>query len=260
MSFLEIFLLGGLAILVFNTLLWGLSLVLKDSSIVDPFWGVLFLLSTLVYFGLAEGNAARKLLILVLVGVWSLRLSGYLAWRNWGTGEDFRYVKWRERAGASWWWRSFFKVFLLQGVLAWLISAPLLAAQFYNPASGLGWLDALGVLVWGYGFFFESVGDYQLARFRANTANQGAVLNSGVWRYTRHPNYFGDAAQWWGFYLVALAAGAWWVVFSPVLMTYLLVFVSGVALLERSMRKKEKYADYIARTSAFFPWFPRKVS
>jgi steroid 5-alpha reductase family enzyme len=154
--------------------------------------------------------------------------------RNQGKGEDFRDVAMRRAAGAGWWWQSYLKVFVLQGVLMWLISAPLLAAQL-GVAPGQTILDGLGVLVCAIGFFFETVGDWQLARFRADPVNKGQVMNRGLWRYTRHPNYFGDAAQWWGFFLIALAAGGWMTVFSPILMTFLLKSVSGKALLEKSM-------------------------
>jgi steroid 5-alpha reductase family enzyme len=260
MSFLEMYLLAGLSILAFNTVLWLVSLRVKNSSIVDPFWGILFLIAAVVYFVLSEnGFQDRKFLLLVLVAIWSLRLSGYLAWRNRGKGEDFRYVKWREEHGNRWWWRSFFQVFLFQGVLAWIISIPLLAAMFGEEPDHLMAVDGLAVVVWLVGFFFEAAGDFQLARFRANPANKGKALNTGVWRYTRHPNYFGDAAQWWGYYLVALAAGGFWTIYAPIIMTDLLLKVSGVALLEKTLTEtKPQYREYIATTPAFFPWFPKK--
>jgi steroid 5-alpha reductase family enzyme len=260
MSFLEIYLVAGLSILAFNTVLWFVSLRVKNSSIIDPFWGILFLVAAIVYFVLAEdGSQDRKVLLLALVVIWSLRLSVYLAWRNWGKGEDFRYRKWREQHGYRWWWRSFFQVFVLQGVLAWIISIPLLAAMAGESPARLTVLDGLAVVVWLVGFFFEAVGDFQLARFRADPANKGRVLNMGVWRYTRHPNYFGDAAQWWGFYLVALVAGGFWTIYAPIIMTGLLLKVSGVALLEKTLTEtKPQYQEYIATTPAFFPWLPQK--
>jgi len=260
MSLLEIYLLAGLSILAFNTVLWLVSLRVKNASIVDPFWGILFLIAALVYSILAEnGFQDRKILLLVLVAVWSLRLSIYLGWRNRGKGEDFRYVKWREQHGSRWWWRSFWQVFVLQGMLAWIISIPLLAAMAGESPDHLTIVDGLAVIVWMVGFFFEAVGDFQLARFKANPANKGKVLNTGVWRYTRHPNYFGDAAQWWGYYLGALAAGGFWTIYAPVLMTLLLLRVSGVALLEKTLTQtKPQYQEYIDTTPAFFPWFPKK--
>jgi steroid 5-alpha reductase family enzyme len=260
MTFLEIYGIGALAILAFMTILWIVSLILRDSSIVDIFWGPGFVLANWVYFALTpEGSPARKGLMSVLVTVWGLRLGLYILWRNWGKGEDFRYRKWREENGARWWWWSFFQVYLLQGFLLWIISAPLLAAQISATPAQLTILDYAAILVWAVGFFFEAMGDLQMARFKANPANKGRVLDSGVWRYTRHPNYFGDAAQWWGYYLVAAAGGGFWTVFGPILMTTLLLRVSGVALLERTLKEtKPQYKEYVETTSAFVPWFPKK--
>jgi steroid 5-alpha reductase family enzyme len=262
MTFLEIYALAGAALLIFATALYLVSLLLKDASIIDSFWGIFFLIASIVYVTQSEGGVdARQTLILVLVTLWSLRLSLYIAWRNWGTGEDFRYAKWREQHGSKWWWRSFLQVFFLQALLAWIISIPLLAASFADSPTKLTPIDALGVLVWTVGFFFEAVGDWQMARFKANAGNKGKVLDSGVWRYTRHPNYFGDATQWWGFWLIALAAGGVWTVYAPVIMTWLLLRVSGVAMLERSLAEtKPQYRDYIKRTSAFVPMPPREKS
>jgi steroid 5-alpha reductase family enzyme len=184
----------------------------------------------------------------------------YILWRNWGKPEDFRYQKWRAEAGAKWWWLSFFKVFILQGALMWIISAPLLASQISSTPARLTSLDFFAVLVWAYGFFFEAMGDLQLARFKANPANEGQAMNRGVWRYTRHPNYFGDATQWWAYYLIAASAsGGFWTIFSPIIMTTLLLRVSGVALLEKSLTETTPaYKGYIETTSTFILWLPRK--
>ena len=252
--------LAGLVILGLMILLWVISLIIKDASIVDIFWGMGFVISGWVFFLLTpDGFASRKLLLMILVTLWGLRLSVHIGRRNIGKGEDYRYQKWRRENGGQWWWRSFFKVFLLQGILMWVISTPLLLAQYYAEPNKLTWLDFLGVSIWGIGFFFEAFGDWQLAQFKANPANEGKLLTSGVWRYTRHPNYFGDAAQWWGYYLIALATGSgWWSVFSPVIMSFLLRNVSGVTLLERSLKEsKPGYAEYVASTNAFIPWFPK---
>lgn len=246
-------------ILGLMVVLWLLSLYLKNSSIVDIFWGTGFVIAFWVYFGLApEGFLPRRLLLGGLVTAWGLRLSIHIFLRNRGKPEDFRYQKWRRDSGPIWWWKSFFQVFLLQGILLWIISFPLAAAQTAAQPAGWTVFDLLGVLVWLAGFYFEAAGDAQLARFKANPANKGRVLDSGVWRFTRHPNYFGDAAQWWGFYLLSAAAGGWWSVFSPVLMTFLLLRVSGVALLEKTLETRPGYAEYARRTSAFFPWLPKK--
>jgi steroid 5-alpha reductase family enzyme len=260
MSFIEIYAIAALVILGFMTAIWLASLILRDSSIVDVFWGTGFVVATWVYFALAaDGFSARKWLISLLVTVWGLRLSFYILWRNWGKGEDFRYRKWRAEAGQAWWWQSFLKVFLLQGALLWIISAPLLAAQISATPDRLTPLDFLAIPVWALGFFFEAVGDWQLARFKADPANKGQVLDKGVWRYTRHPNYFGDATQWWAYYLVAAAARGFWTVFSPLLMTALLLRVSGVALLEKTLTTtRPGYKEYVETTSAFIPWFPKK--
>jgi steroid 5-alpha reductase family enzyme len=260
MSFLEVYALVGLSVLGAMTLLWLVSLWLHDSSIMDIFWGTGFVITAWIYFALTpEGFLPRKLLLASLATIWGLRLSLYILWRNWGEQEDFRYQKWRREAGEQWWWRSFFKVFLLQGLLMWIISVPLLAAQQRPFPARLIWLDFVAIAVWAVGFFFESVGDFQLARFKANSDNKGKVLQSGVWRYTRHPNYFGDAAQWWGYYLFALATGWFWTIYSPIIMTLLLLRVSGVALLERTLKeKKPGYKEYAETTSAFVPWLPKE--
>ncbi len=260
MDFLSIYLLGLAAALGLMTLLWLASLALRNASIVDIFWGAGFVVLGWLYLALTPPAAGeRKLVLAALVTIWGLRLSLYIFFRNRGKGEDFRYVAMRRAAGAGWWWQSLFKVFVLQGVLMWFISAPLLAGQL-GTKPGLTIFDGLGVLAWAVGFFFEAAGDWQLARFKADPANRGQVMNRGVWRYTRHPNYFGDAAQWWGFFLIALAAGGWMTIFSPILMTFLLVRVSGKALLERSMNERPGYREYVESTSGFIPWFPREPS
>ncbi len=259
MTFLEIYGIGFGIILLLMTILWLVSLWLKNSSIVDIFWGTGFVIANWVYFMLTpDGFMLRKLIISILVSIWGLRLSIYILLRNYGKPEDFRYQKWRKESGKIWWWKSFFQVFLLQGVLLGIISIPLLAAQINPLPDHLTVFDFLGIAVWLFGFYFESMGDYQLARFKANPENKGKVMDKGVWRYTRHPNYFGDSAQWWGYFLIAAAAGGWWTIYSPILMTLFLLRVSGVALLEKTMEKRPGYKEYIRKTSAFVPWFPRK--
>ena len=257
---LDPWLVAGLTVAVFVTVLWLVSLLLRDSSIVDAFWGVGFVTIALSVAAAAPSALApRAWLLGVLVLVWGFRLSHYIFWRNKGKGEDYRYRKWREEAGAAWWWRSYFKVFLLQGVVMWLVAAPVVAVVGRASQRPLNWVDALGAAVWLAGFFFEAAGDWQLARFKADPSNKGRLFTGGVWRYTRHPNYFGDAAVWWGHYLIAVASGAWWTIYGPVLMTYLLVRVSGVSMLESAMRdSKPGYREYIESTSAFFPLPPRR--
>jgi len=260
MSFIEVYLKAFLVIFGMMTLLWAISVRLKNASIVDIFWGFGFVLLTWFYFFQAEGWPGRKILILTLVTLWGLRLTIFLAWRNAGKGEDFRYQEFRRHYGPKrYWWFSFFQVFLLQGVLMWLISAPLLGAQFYGLNQSFGVLDVLGTLLWVIGIIFEAGGDFQLARFKSKAENQGKVLDKGLWRYTRHPNYFGDTAVWWGFGLICLAGGSYWPFYGTLLMTFLIIRVSGVILLEKSLKdKKPEYLEYIRKTSAFIPWFPKR--
>ena len=196
-----------------------------------------------------------------MVALWGLRLSIYLAWRNIGKGEDFRYREFRRKYGENrYWWISYFQTFLLQGILMWLISAPLLGAQYESIEHSLSILDFAGIIVWISGIIFEAVGDWQLARFKGNPVNKGKVLNTGLWRYTRHPNYFGDAAVWWGYALFSVSAGSYLPVLGSLLMTALIIKVSGIALLEKTLTSdKSDYAAYIQKTSAFFPWFPKKL-
>ena len=260
MDFLQDYLLLAGVIFILMLLLWLFSLWLKNSSIVDIFWGTGFVIFTWVAFLLTpEGFIGRKLLLSGLVTIWGLRLTLHVLTRNWGKPEDFRYQTWRNETGPSWWWKSLFKVFILQGVLLLIVATPLLAAQERPQPDQLTWLDLLAVLVWLIGFIFEALGDWQLMRFKANPANKGKLLTTGVWRYTRHPNYFGDATQWWAYYLLALVAGGWWTIFSPLIMTGLLLRVSGVRLLEKTLKEtKPGYREYVDSTSEFIPWFPRK--
>jgi len=260
MSFLEIYLQSLLVIMLMMTTLWVVSVFIKNVSIVDLFWGFGFVVTTTFYFFKTEGFETRKILLLVLVAIWGLRLSIYLAWRNIGKGEDFRYQQFRKNYGEHrYWWISLFQTFLLQGILMWLISAPLLGAQYYSTNSSLGILDFLGVFFWIIGILFEAGGDYQLANFKSNPENKGKVLNTGFWKYTRHPNYFGDSAIWWGFGFVCLAGGSYLPILGSILITALIIKVSGVALLEKSLKDtKPQYKEYIEKTSAFLPWFPKK--
>lgn len=260
LDFWPAYLIGLAFLAIFMSGIWLVSLYIKDASIIDFVWGVAFILVGWVYFALVSDvtTSARGWLIMSLMTVWGLRLSWHIFARNLGKGEDFRYAQWRAEAGPPWWWQSYFKVFLLQGVLVWIISLPMLMVHLYRSGPALIWLDAFGAAVWAVGFVFEAVGDWQLARFKADPANKGKLMDRGLWRYTRHPNYFGDAAQWWGFFLIAAATpNGWLTIISPILMTVLLVRVSGVAMLERTLKHRPGYADYAARTSAFIPWFPR---
>jgi steroid 5-alpha reductase family enzyme len=260
MPFFQIYLKALLGIMFMMTLLWIISIFLKNVSIVDIFWGIGFIVASSCYYYYSQGNPARKLIVESLVVLWGLRLSIYLAWRNNGKGEDFRYQEFRRKAGpGKFWWTSFFRVFLLQGILMWIISAPLLGAQYNSNSTCPGLLDYIAILVWLVGFSFETGGDLQLARFKLNPLNKGKLLDTGFWHYTRHPNYFGDSAVWWSFGLLSLAGSSYLPALGAVLMTALIIKVSGVALLEKSLKeKKPEYHEYIRTTNAFIPWFPRK--
>jgi steroid 5-alpha reductase family enzyme len=258
----SVLLASAAAIAVLMVLTWLVSLAVTDASIVDIIWGAGFVVVAATAAIVGEGFSDRRYLVLALVGVWGLRLSGYLAWRNLGHGEDYRYLAMRKKFGASFWWISLFQVFLLQGVLMWVVSLPVqLSASAEEPAS-FGPLALLGIAVWTVGLLFETVGDAQLAAFKADPANEGRVMDRGLWRLTRHPNYFGDFCVWWGIFLVAAETGPGrFGIIGPIVMSFLLIRVSGVAMLEKTIGKRRPgYVDYIERTSAFFPRPPKRRS
>jgi steroid 5-alpha reductase family enzyme len=238
--------------------LWWISLRLRDASIVDIFWGPGFVLTAAA--ALARGGAEpRRLLLMALVLAWGARLGFHIFRRNRGKEEDFRYREMRSRHGQRFWLVSLFTVFGLQGLLLWIIAQPLAAVMLLPGSADWSAWDAVGLTLWGVGFAFEAVGDEQLRRFKTDPANAGTVMRSGLWGWTRHPNYFGDAVQWWGFFAFAAGVpGGAWTVFSPLLMTFLLLRVSGVAMLDRALiDRKPGYAEYVRSTSAFVPWFPK---
>ena len=238
-------------------LLWLISLPIKDSSIVDPFWGASYVLVAWVAWSVATDPGSRQLLLAALVTVWGLRLTLYLSIRNLGKGEDYRYQAMRRRWGTNFPLISLGTVFLLQAALMWVVSLPV-QVSMANPGDP-GWLAWVGVGVFAVGLFFETVGDWQLARFKADPDNTGTVMDRGLWRYTRHPNYFGDFAVWWGLFLVAITDVAMlWTIVGPLLMSWLLLRVSGVAMLEKTIGKRRAgYDEYARRTNAFFPWKPK---
>ena len=251
---------GLAAVLALFTALWLVSLAVRNSSIVDMWWGPGILLIGLTYAVTSNSEGDRDSVVLVLLAAWALRLAWHIGARNIGHGEDFRYAKWRLERGASWWWFSYFKVFVLQAVVAWIISMPLyFAITAPTPIAFNAW-DVAGAVAFVIGYVFEAVGDDQLRRFKANPANKGRVLNTGLWRYTRHPNYFGEALLWWGFGLFSVATGGYAGLIGPAIMTFFLIRVSGVALLEKTLRDtKPEYRDYIQTTSSFLPMLPRKI-
>ncbi len=238
---------------------WAIATARRNVGLVDVAWSLFFLAGAIVFAAAAPGSAPRRWLVLGLVAAWALRLAIHLAARNWNVPEDHRYRAIRERNEPGFVWKSLYLVFGLQAALAWIISAPLAAA--IASAETFGTLDVLGAALALGGIAFEAIADAQLARFKADPANAGRVMDRGLWRYSRHPNYFGECCVWWGLYLVALAAGGAWTVFSPLLITFLLLRVSGVALLEKDIaERRPAYRDYVARTNAFFPGPPRERS
>lgn len=238
---------------------WLYSVVRKDVSAVDSLWSLMFLIVTIGYALQVGIGGARAWIVVVLVAVWSLRLSAYITTRNHGEGEDHRYQEIRKNNEPGFWWKSLYIVFGLQALLAWLVAMPLAVAV--GGEAPLGWLDGLGIALWVIGMIFEVVGDAQLARFKADPENQGKVLDTGLWRYTRHPNYFGEFTLWWGYYLLAVSAGGWWTIASPLIMSFLLLRVSGVSLLEKDIsERRPAYQEYIERTNAFIPGPPKKAA
>ena len=247
------------AVLGFLLVAWVVSLLRRDAGIVDAFWGPGFVLVAGVTYLTTDGFGPRRVLLLGLTALWGLRLGGYLLWRNLKSGEeDYRYRSMRKKHGKVFPWVSLFTVFGLQAVLLWLISLPVQVAMTASRPAELTWLDWLGIGVFSVGFVFETVGDWQLARFKAKPENEGKVLDRGLWRYTRHPNYFGDFLVWWGLFLIALATPhGWKTLASPILMSVFLMKVSGVPLLERKLTEtREGYREYAERTHAFFPGPP----
>ena len=243
-----------MAILAFVT--WMVSLLLNDVSIVDSVWPLLILTGTLIYILRSLQAGPRAFIVVALVALWGLRLSAHITWRHWGEPEDRRYQAIRARNEPYFSFKSLILVFGLQAVLAWIVSLSTLGA-IINTRSW-HWIDTIAVYVILLGGAFEAVADWQLARFKSDPANRGLVMDRGLWRLSRHPNYFGEFCVWWGFYFLSLSTQSWWALASPILMSVLLLKVSGVALQEKTIdEKRPGYRDYVARTNAFFPWWKK---
>jgi steroid 5-alpha reductase family enzyme len=242
--------------------LWAVGTRRRDVSVVDLYWGPGFAVVGAVAFATGAGTDPRRFLVVALVAMWGFRLGGYLFWRKQRQpGEDFRYAAMRRRFGDDFWIVSLGTVFLLQAALMWVVSWPVQWAVTTPSAPSLGFFDLVGFALWATGLTFEALGDLQLIEFKADPANAGKIMERGLWRFTRHPNYFGDCCVWWGFYAFACATPhGWWTFLGPLLMTVLLVRVSGVPMLERALMERPGYAAYVARTSAFLPWPPRPAA
>lgn len=253
------YLLALLVIFLFMSAMYLLSLWKKDMSIADCGWGLGFVLVAVITFFLNGEDRFHQKIVTYLVFIWGLRLSFYITMRNWGKPEDFRYANWRKEWGDTLVWRSFLQVFMLQGVIMFVNLLPVLVVN--DGGSIMNSYKALypiGCVVWGIGFLFESVGDWQMYMFKTGHHRKHAVMNQGLWRYTRHPNYFGEAVMWWGIFLLSIPSGSWYVsMWGPLTITFLLLRVSGVTMLEKKYDGDDAYAEYKRNTSTFFPWFPK---
>lgn len=247
----------SIAVIMVST--WLLSLVLKNASIVDIVWGLGFAVTSWVLAITVDGNSGRQILLAIMVGIWGVRLGGYLAKRNIGHGEDWRYKAMRKKKGPRFGLISLVTVFGLQGSLMFVVSMPVIFGNG-DSSPGVGPIAVMGILVWAVGLGFEAIGDLQLTRFKKDPNNAGKVMSTGLWSITRHPNYFGDALLWWGIGIVGAETGSGVIGFvGPLVMTLFLLKVSGVPMMERSlMKRREGYAEYAARTSAFIPRPPKK--
>ena len=239
---------------------WIISLIIKNASIVDIVWGAGFAVTSWVLAATVDGNSGRQILLAVMVGLWGMRLALYLAKRNIGHGEDWRYKAMRKKKGKNFGVISLVTVFGLQGVLMWTVSLPVILGNA-DDSPGVGPIAVMGIMLWLVGLTFEAVGDYQLAKFKKDPSNATKVMDKGLWSLTRHPNYFGDALLWWGIGIVGAETGSGiFGLVGPLVMTFFLLKVSGVPMLERSLsRRREGYADYVAKTSGFIPRPPKKI-
>lgn len=252
---------GGFAVaLALAVLTWLASVVRHDVSLVDRVWSLMIVATGGAFAWQLGADDPRTLAMLCIAGLWALRLAGYITWRNWGHGEDRRYQAIRERNQPYFAVKSLYLVFGLQAVLAWIVALPFLASALGALGSEMDWglLDSAGAVLAVGGLMFEAVADAQMAAFKADASQRGRVMDRGLWRLSRHPNYFGECCVWWGLGLMALSAGGWWALLSPLLMTVLLLKVSGVSLLEKDMHERRPgYRDYVARTNAFIPGPPK---
>ncbi len=254
----QIILRSVLEVFLFMLFMFVLALIKKDNSIVDIAWGVGFIFLALFNFFIRSGFTPRQLLVTVLIVIWGLRLAIYIFSRNRGKKEDFRYAQWRAEWGKYWVIRSFFQVFMVQGFFMLTIAYPVIILH-YDVKEPFNWLDKIGLLIWIIGFYFEAVGDLQKTCFKQKPENRGKLMTTGLWKYTRHPNYFGESAMWWGIFLIMLNVPfGWLAVFSPAAITILLLAVSGIPLLEKKYENNSEFQEYAKRTSVFLPWFPKK--
>lgn len=252
------FLAPAITSLVFMIGVFLFSLIKKDNSVADIAWGIGFIIIAVTSIYTHPEFTAKQLLVLILIILWGTRLALHITMRNRGKSEDFRYKEWREQWGKQLFFRSFFQVYILQWILMQCIASSIVIISTYGSAF-ITPLDIAGVVVWGIGFFFETVGDYQLLLFKRNPAHKGMIMDQGLWNYTRHPNYFGEVTQWWGMFVIALSGNFGLVAaISPLVITTLILKVSGVPLLEKKYIGNPQFEMYKQKTSVFIPWFPKK--
>jgi steroid 5-alpha reductase family enzyme len=247
-----------LLVLVYMSVMFGIGTVLRNNGIVDVAWGLGFV--CIAWFtGIASGTwGAPQIVVTFLVTVWGLRLAYHIGKRNIGKAEDFRYAQWRKDWGRWAIVRSFFQVYMLQGLFMLIIAVPIILINTVAISSGVMLASWIGLGVWVVGFFFEAVGDAQLRRFLHSPEHKGTLMTSGLWKYTRHPNYFGEAVMWWGIWLFALGIPfGWYAIVSPITITLLVRFVSGVPMLEKKYAGRADWEVYATRTNVFVPWFPK---
>jgi len=245
-------------VFLYMNLIFVIALIKKDNGIVDIAWGLGFVLVALFNFFYIPGFTARQMLVTLLILLWGIRLAHYINCRNKNKPEDFRYAAWRKQWGKFWIIRTYFQVFMVQGFFMLVIVSPVFLLHYDNGAR-LGILEIIGVIIWLIGYLFQAIGDLQMMKFKKNPDNKGKIITSGLWKYTRHPNYFGESLMWWGIFLIVKnAVPGWWAVISPLTITFLLLFVSGIPLLEKKYKDNPEFQVYAKKTSIFIPWRPKK--
>ncbi|NLV48630.1 MAG: DUF1295 domain-containing protein [Clostridiaceae bacterium] len=254
------YLILGVILLAFFFLTFLVAQRIKNNGLIDVIWGIGFIVTAITSYILGQPSGIAPIIMVVCVLIWGSRLSYYLIRRNVGKPEDFRYKKMRDTWNPQTFYvRMFIQIYLLQFVLNYIINLPVIVTNLEGSVV-FGWVFAAGLVLWIIGFIFEAVGDYQLKRFKAKSSSKGKLITTGLWRYTRHPNYFGEAVQWWGIFIMALSGNTrFWLIISPIVITFFLVFVSGVPMLEKKYAGRADWEAYKKKTPMFIPWIPKKI-
>ena len=254
------YLIIGFILLAFFFLTFLVAQRIKNNGLIDVIWGIGFIVTAITSYILGQPSGIAPIIMVVCVLIWGSRLSYYLIRRNVGKPEDFRYKKMRDTWNPQTFYvRMFIQIYLLQFVLNYIINLPVIVTNLEGSVV-FGWVFAAGLVLWIVGFIFEAVGDYQLKQFKAKSSSKGKLITTGLWRYTRHPNYFGEAVQWWGIFIMALSGNTrFWLIISPIVITFFLVFVSGVPMLEKKYAGRADWEAYKKKTRMFIPWVPKKI-